>query len=61
MLRQSATNAFNELVLPYGITGDKNNNKFLTRYDQHGSFSLISTKMEEAIVSEIRNRKYYKS
>ena len=61
LLRQSATNAFNELVLPYGITGDKNNNKFLTRYDQHGSFSLISTKMEEAIVSEIRNRKYYKS
>ena len=59
LLRQSATNAFNELVLPYGITGDKNNNKFLTRYDQPGNFSLISEDMEQTIVNEMRKREYY--
>jgi len=60
LLRQSATNAFNELVFPYGITGDKNNNKFLTRYDQDGNFSLISNEMVETVVREMRKREYYK-
>ena len=61
LLKQTATNAFNQLVLPYGIEGDKNNNKFLTRYDRINTpYSVISKKMEDFIVEEMKNRKYYK-
>lgn len=62
LLLQNATNAFNELVLPYGIKDDKNNNKYLTRYDREWlvGFSVISSEMDLTIVSEMRKREYYK-
>ena len=62
LLLQNATNAFNDLVLPYGIKDDKNNNKYLTRYDREWSvgFSVITSEMDLTIVSEMRKREYYK-
>lgn len=62
LLLQNATNAFNDLVLPYGIKDDKNNNKYLTRYDREWSvgFSVITSEMDLTIVSEMRKRGYYK-
>lgn len=61
LLKQRPTIAFSELVLPYNIKGDKNNNKFLTQYDQSESqFSLISTDMEQMIVDEMKRPGYYK-
>jgi len=61
LLRERATTIFNELVLPYGIKGDKNNNKFLTRYNQFGSaFSVISSSLETIIVDEMQRQKYYR-
>lgn len=61
LLKQRPTIAFSELVSPYNIKGDKNNNKFLTQYDQSESqFSLISTDMEQMIVDEMKRPSYYK-
>ncbi len=61
LLKQRPTIAFSELVSPYDIKGDKNNNKFLTQYDQSESqFSLISPDMEQMIVNEMKRPSYYK-
>ncbi len=59
LVRQYATDAFNQLVLKYGIKNDKNNNKYLTQYDYETSrYRVISRSMVESVYAEMKKKEY---
>lgn len=61
LLKREPSIAYNELVKPYGIKNDKNNNKYLTQYNKFDTtYSVISYDKEISIIDEMKKSKYYK-
>ncbi len=55
MMRSNATDFFNQLVSPFGITNDKNNNKYITQYNvEESRYCVINKEMVEIIFNEMQ-------
>ena len=60
LLKSHPSIAYNELVRPYGIENDKNNNKFMTQFEEGPPTYKMSSLLHNQIIEEAKKAKYYK-